>query len=228
MGPRIQARSALDVARVMSEVPVVYLVFDLVALNGLDLSELSVVARKSLLMELIRGRGMVRAWTTWRGAVAELFELCKQQELEGVVAKKKQSRYQPGPRRSGDWVKVKCERDDEFVIVGYLPGKGSRGRLGAIVVASTAARSWCFRGRVGSGFDERTLSDVMRMLDARAVDEPPIARRCPRKRPRSTGCARSSWPACATWASPTKPGCARRVPRSAQRPRAGPMHGGAA
>lgn len=184
MGPRIQARSALDVARVGSEIPVAYLAFDLLAINGVDLTELPLLERKRLLMELIRGRGLVRALDHLVGRGTELFELCRQQELEGVVAKKALGKYQPGPRRSGDWVKIKCERDDEFVIAGFLPGKGSRGRLGALVVASYRGDDLVFRGRVGSGFDDRSLRDVTALLEQRTSETPSVVEPLPEEAPK--------------------------------------------
>lgn len=175
LGPRIQARSALDVARVTSETPVVYLVFDLVALDGVDLRSLPVTSRKLLLAKLIRGRGLIRVLDHIEGRGSELFELCKREGLEGVVAKKKDSKYRPGPRRHEDWVKIKCESDDDFIVVGFLPGKGSRGELGALCVASFRAGSLTFRGRVGSGLDDQMLRELTQTLTDSEVVEPSVA-----------------------------------------------------
>ncbi|HWA74164.1 MAG TPA: DNA ligase D [Polyangiaceae bacterium] len=184
LGPRIQARSALDVARVTNETSVVYLVFDLVALDGVDLRSLPVIARKKLLARLIRGKGLIRVLDHIEGRGSALFELCKKEALEGVVAKKKNSKYRPGPRRSDDWVKIKCESDDDYVIVGYLPGKGSRGDLGALCVASFHDGALVFRGRVGSGFDHRSLNEVAKTLTAMHVDTPTLAPPLPEEAPK--------------------------------------------
>jgi bifunctional non-homologous end joining protein LigD len=174
LGPRIQARSALDVARVTSETAVVYLVFDLVALDGVDLRQLTVVQRKGLLAKLIRGKGLIRVLDHIEGRGTELFELCRAQGLEGVVAKKKDSKYRPGPRRGDEWVKIKCETDDDFVVVGSWPGKGSRGDLGALCVASFRDGALVFRGRVGSGLDQQTLGALSQTLAGSAVAEPSV------------------------------------------------------
>lgn len=175
LGPRIQARSALDVARVMSETPVVYLVFDLVALDGVDLRQLPVVARKALLAKLIRGKGLIRVLDHLEGHGSALFELCRSQGLEGVVAKRKDSKYRAGPRRTDDWVKIKCETEDDFVIVGIWPGKGSRGELGALCVASYRDGALIFRGRVGSGLDMQMLEKLTQTLAPLAVGAPTVA-----------------------------------------------------
>jgi bifunctional non-homologous end joining protein LigD len=175
LGSRIQARSVLDVQRVASETPVSFLAFDLVAFEGLDLSEVPLFQRKALLSRLLRGRGLVRALDHIEERGGELFELCRREGLEGVVAKKKNSRYFFGPRRGEEWVKIKCERDDEFVVVGLLAGKGSRARLGALCVASFSGAELVFRGRVGSGFDEKALDDMDARLRPLVVATPPIA-----------------------------------------------------
>jgi bifunctional non-homologous end joining protein LigD len=141
LGSRIQARTAIDMARAQAETAVVYLAFDLLAVDGLDLTGLALSARKRLLFELVRGRGLVRALDHIEAHGEQLFELCKGQGLEGVVAKRLASPYRFGPQRTLDWVKIKCETEDEFVVVGHLAGKGSRGRLGALTLATYSGDS---------------------------------------------------------------------------------------
>lgn len=169
IAPRIHAERPLDVRSAMNEVPVSYLVFDLLALNGFDLRSLPLVSRKALLMKLLRGKGYVRALDHLEADGRPLFELCRAQRLEGVVAKRKNSPYRPGPRRSDDWVKLKSERDDEFVVVGFMRGKGGRSALGALCVASYSGERLLYRGRVGSGLDAAALSALEQALEARRV-----------------------------------------------------------
>ena len=173
IAPRIHAERPLDVRAAMNETPVSYLVFDLLALNDFDLRALPLVARKSLLMKLIRGRGYVRALDHLEGDGRPLFELCRVQRLEGVVAKRAESPYRHGPRRTEDWVKIKAERDDEFVVIGYMPGKGTRGTLGALCVASYSGEQLVYRGRVGSGLDAAMLKSLTRELEARKIGDFP-------------------------------------------------------
>ena len=167
IAPRIHAERPLDVRSAMNEVPVNYLVFDILALNDFDLRALPLRARKSLLMKLIRGRGYVRALDHLEGDGRPLFDLCRAERLEGVVAKRALSPYRPGPRRTEDWVKIKSERDDEFVVIGFMRGKGARSPLGALCVASYSGERLLYRGRVGSGLDAATLSSLEQALEAR-------------------------------------------------------------
>ncbi|MES1172992.1 MAG: DNA ligase D [Myxococcales bacterium] len=168
--PRIQADRPFDVRAAMNEVPVSYLVFDLLALNAFDLRPLPLLSRKTLLMKLLHGRGYVRALDHLEGDGRPLFELCRTQRLEGVVAKRASSPYRHGPRRTEDWVKIKAERDDEFVVVGFMRGKGNRSALGALCVASYSGERLLYRGRVGSGLDAATLSSLEQALEARRIE----------------------------------------------------------
>jgi len=166
--PRIQARRPLDVARAGAEAPVVYLAFDLLAIESCDTTSLPLEQRKRLLGELVRGKGLVRSLDHIAGRGRELFAFCEAEGLEGVVAKKIDSPYRFGPQRSTDWVKVKCERDADFVVVGWIPGKGTRGDLGALCIASYDPSGVLrYRGRVGSGFNDGTLRSVFAELAAR-------------------------------------------------------------
>lgn len=179
IAPRIHAERPLDVRVAMNEVPVSYLVFDLLALNDFDLRPLSLSARKALLMKLIRGRGYVRALDHLEGNGQALFDLCREQRLEGVVAKRASSPYRHGPRRTDDWVKLKTERDDEFVVIGYVRGKGTRGPLGALCVGSYAGNRLLYRGRVGSGLDAATLGSLEQTLSELRTEEFPAAGTAP-------------------------------------------------
>jgi len=175
IAPRIHAERPLDVRAAMNDVPVNYLVFDLLALNDWDLRSLPLLSRKALLMKLVRGKGYVRALDHLEADGRPLFELCRAQRLEGVVAKRANSPYRPGPRRTDDWVKLKSERDDEFVVIGFMRGKGNRAALGALCVASYSGERLLYRGRVGSGLDVATLSSLEQALEARRVAQFPAS-----------------------------------------------------
>lgn len=96
-----------------------------------------------------------------------LVDQLPERDLEGVVGKRAGSRYRPGPVRSGDWVKIKRQRDDELVVVGWVPGKGSRQRLGALELGSYAGERLVYRGKVGSGLGPArfAMSSVLARLD---------------------------------------------------------------
>jgi bifunctional non-homologous end joining protein LigD len=173
IAPRIHAERPLDVRAATNQVPVSYLVFDLLALGQFDLRSLPLSARKSLLMKLVRGRGYVRALDHLEGNGRALFELCRTERLEGVVAKRADSPYRSGPKRTDDWIKVKSERDDEFVVLGFMSGRNGRGALGALCVASYVGDALVYRGRVGSGLDTAMLKTLLGQLEARIVPEFP-------------------------------------------------------
>ncbi len=157
---RIHARSA-DVWHLAREVPTTYVAFDLLAVGDLDLRSVPLYRRKELLHRVVRGSGFVRALDHFEGAGRPLFEFCNQQQLEGVVAKRTDSPYRVGPRRTGDWVKLKCHRDAEFVVVGLTRGEGSRSDLGALDVASYRGDELVVRGKVGSGLDQDAISVLL-------------------------------------------------------------------
>jgi bifunctional non-homologous end joining protein LigD len=173
LGPRIHAERPLDVLRVQGEVPVTFLVFDLLALGDRDLRGLPLSERKALLAQVIRGKGLVRALDHLEGDGQALFDFCEQKRLEGVVSKRRASIYRPGPTRGDDWIKIKCDRDDEFVVIGWMDGKGGRKRLGALCLASYAHDGLRYRGRVGSGLDDANIDALVPKLAALATPEYP-------------------------------------------------------
>jgi bifunctional non-homologous end joining protein LigD len=175
LGSRIHARRALDVARAVAETAVKYLVFDLLALGAHDLTELPLAERKKLLRELVRGKGLVQVLDHLDGRGVELFAFCESEGLEGVVAKRRESVYRFGPRRGDDWVKIKCEIEDDFVVVGFVEGQGARQTLGALCVGSYDGEALRYRGRVGSGLDDTTIDEFLRLFAAREAGEPSVS-----------------------------------------------------
>ncbi len=169
LAPRIHAQKPLDIEHARANVAVVYLVFDLLSLGGRDLTGLPLIRRKEILAQLVRGRGLVRLLDHIEGDGTALYALCRRERLEGVVAKRKQSLYRAGPRRTADWVKLKCERDDDFVVTGYVEGKGSRQSLGALCLGSFVQGELVYRGRVGSGLSDASIRLLLGELGERAV-----------------------------------------------------------
>src|SRR4030095_10191807 len=112
--PRIHSQRPLDVARLEAEIPVVYAVFDVLQIGERDLRDLPLRARKALLMKLVRGSGVLRAVDYLEGEGRLLLEFCKKEGIEGLVSKRLESPYRSGPRRSDDWIKLKCEREADF------------------------------------------------------------------------------------------------------------------
>ena len=164
LAPRIHAQRPLDIELARAKVPVVYLVFDLLALGGRDLTALPLVERKRILTQLVRGRGLVRVLDHIEDDGSALYDFCRRERLEGVVAKRKQSPYRVGPRRTTDWVKIKCERDDDFVVIGYVEGQGARKSLGALCLGVYVQGELEYRGRVGSGLSDATIRLLLKEL----------------------------------------------------------------
>jgi bifunctional non-homologous end joining protein LigD len=173
LGPRIHAERPLDVLRVQAEVPVTYVVFDVLALGERDLTSVPLAERKAILSRVVQGRGLLRSLDYIAQNGELLMNFCREKRLEGVVAKLRASPYRAGPSRGSDWIKIKCDRDDEFVVVGWMTGKGNRKRLGALCVASFGPDGLRYRGRVGSGLDDATIDALLPRLAALATAEFP-------------------------------------------------------
>lgn len=169
---RIGLGRARDVAAAEKEVPVAFVVFDLLALEEEDLRDQPLVERRRRLQEILPDDGRVRCldWVPDDGTA--LFDTCRRERMEGVIAKRADSRYASG-RRTDDWVKIKCQTEEDFVVVGFTRGTGGRGELGALDVASYEGGGLVVRGKVGSGLADRDMRELARRLAALAVESPP-------------------------------------------------------
>jgi bifunctional non-homologous end joining protein LigD len=151
--------------RLAKSVPVVYVIFDVLWLDGRSLLQTPYAQRRARLLELgLSGP----AWQTPEHVVgngAALLEASAAQGLEGVVAKKLDAPYEPG-RRSRCWVKVKNKQREDFVVVGWLPGEGRRrDRIGALLAGERVKGGGLrYVGRVGTGFDDAELERLASVL----------------------------------------------------------------
>jgi bifunctional non-homologous end joining protein LigD len=151
--------------RSWSETPVVYAVFDVLAIGRFDLRSLPLMQRKAVLAELLPAPGVIRVLDYVKDDGRRLYEFCAQQKLEGVVAKREDSPWLAGPRRSGHWAKLKCQREDDFIVIGFTRGEGMRHRLGALDLGSYNGERLVIRGKVGSGLDDRTIDELLKLLE---------------------------------------------------------------
>jgi bifunctional non-homologous end joining protein LigD len=184
---RLQSRmhlvSASAVRRRMRDIPVAYVIFDLLWLEGHSTLGLAYRDRRKLLDELELEGPSWRVPAYREGDGRALLEATVAQGLEGVVAKRLDSIYEPG-RRSSAWIKVKNRPSQEVVVGGWLPGEGQReNTLGALAVGVHDEGRLVYAGRVGSGFTQETLSSTMRALEPLRRDESPFEGRQP---PRAT------------------------------------------
>jgi bifunctional non-homologous end joining protein LigD len=156
-----------------------YLVFDLLRLDGTDVTQAPYAARRDALEQLELDNGSVRVPPAFDGALTEAVEASRELGLEGVVAKRTDSPYRVG-KRSAAWVKLKHVNATEAVIVGWRPGGGNRsGTIGSLLLAVPAdgdegTDGWRYVGRVGSGFGDKALRDLQKRLDALARKTPPV------------------------------------------------------
>jgi bifunctional non-homologous end joining protein LigD len=171
LGRRIQV-SGRAASRAAASVPVMYVVFDVLALGEQDLRTRPIEERKRVLEEIAPPRGgHIRIHPTFDTG-EDLFRLCREHRLEGVVAKRRGSIYRAG-ERSSDWIKVKCELDEDFVVIGWTEGSGARGNLGALDLGSYDERGdLVVRGSVGSGLDGETMDVLLECLRLIEVREP--------------------------------------------------------
>lgn len=174
LGSRIHARRPSDVRFLRDAVPVVFVVFDILQLGAYDLRPLALHERKELLERVLPGdAGVIRRLDYFMDDGSALFSFCEEQGLEGLVAKRTGSAYHVGPRRTGDWIKIKRVREDDFVVTGYTAGKGARKRLGALDLATFRDGELEPCGRVGSGLSEAEIDRLLPKLEAA---EPLVAR----------------------------------------------------
>jgi bifunctional non-homologous end joining protein LigD len=144
--------------------PLVYYVFDVLEVDGEPLVELPLVERRERLTALLDLRGDTVRLSDGFDDGEALYEGAKAQGLEGIVAKKRDSRYQPG-RRTRDWLKIKTHHEQEFVVAGYTKGKGRRaGRLGALVLGVMRGGELEYAGNVGTGFTEDEIEKLVGKL----------------------------------------------------------------
>jgi bifunctional non-homologous end joining protein LigD len=167
---RMNIASAAQAQLLASQVPVSYLAFDLLWLDGRPLIELPYVQRRELLDGLRLSGGNWQAPPAFIGEHgADVQAVSREHQLEGVMAKRQQSRYEPG-RRSQSWLKIKNTRRQEVVIGGWKPGEGARaGGIGSLLVGVQDRAGLVYCGHVGTGFTQQTLGMLARRLEPRST-----------------------------------------------------------
>jgi bifunctional non-homologous end joining protein LigD len=165
-------RTPEELARHKGRVPVQFIAFDLLWLDGQPLLDLPLVERRARLDEVLVETGDIRLSQVVRGAGTSFFEQVRELELEGIVAKRAASPYRPGVR-SPDWRKIKALCLQDCVIVGWTPGKGGRAAtLGSLLLAVYDEGRLRYAGNVGTGFTHAFLADLLGRLEALQVPKP--------------------------------------------------------
>jgi bifunctional non-homologous end joining protein LigD len=175
---RMHVRKASTAARLAERVPATYMVFDLLRIDGRDLTTLPLQERRALLEELDLAETLWQVPQVYADG-RMLFDATSQQGLEGIVSKRLSSRY-TFDSRSPHWRKIAHRHRFSYVIGGWRPQEGTSNRIGAVLVGEPTREGLLYRGRVGSGIGgaaARLLADV---LAGSERDRSPFADEVPR------------------------------------------------
>ncbi len=188
---RMHVQNDRQARSLVSSVPVTYLVFDVLYLDGRSCVDLPYEERRALLAGLeLRGPNWNMS-PSFDGEGAAVVETAREQELEGVIAKRRSSRYFPG-RRTADWVKITEVLTIEVLIGGWRPGEGRRtGEIGSLMLGVPTDAGLRYVGQVGTGFTDEALGALHKQLEPLVRKDSPFANEVPRDRAKG-----------ATWLSP--------------------------
>lgn len=159
--------------------PIVYYLFDMPFLDGTDLRAVALEDRRAALATLLEARGMrdgaaLRFSEDFAAAGADMLASARHLKLEGLIGKRAGSPYVS--HRSTDWIKLKCQQRQEFVIAGFTDPNGARQGFGALLLAVHDAESGALRyaGKVGTGFSQATLQNLAAQLQVLEIRRTPM------------------------------------------------------
>jgi bifunctional non-homologous end joining protein LigD len=153
--------------------PVVFYLFDVLWSDGRDLTGKAVLQRRDRLEQIITPVSGIQVGGYVENHGKDLFALAKDKGLEGIIAKRKASVYQPG-KRSHDWLKIKSRSQQEFVVCGFTEGKGSRKYFRALLLAAYRNGKLRYFGHSGTGFSEKGLRETIERLKPFFTDKPTV------------------------------------------------------
>jgi bifunctional non-homologous end joining protein LigD len=178
---RMHLASDSAIRRRMQDIPVAYMIFDLLYLDGHSTMQLPYVDRRKLLEQLELEGPNWRTPSYHAGDGASVQEASRANQLEGVIAKKLDSSYEPG-RRNNCWLKIKNVQEQEVVVGGWMPGEGRRANtIGSLVVGYYDGDDLKYAGNVGTGFKEEDLVRLGRLLEPLKRKDSPFSGRQPKK-----------------------------------------------
>jgi bifunctional non-homologous end joining protein LigD len=171
---RMNLANPREIKRIAKQIPVSLVVFDLLWLDGRETTALKLEERRELLELVVETDHRLQVITHVAGEGTAFTRGAGSLGLEGVMAKKLGSRYQPG-RRTPEWRKIKLRTTQDCVVLGWTPGQGGRtGSLGALLVGALDEGAWRWIGQVGSGFTDRGLEALRDRLAPLERATPPI------------------------------------------------------
>ena len=175
---RMSINSDREISRLSKTIPATYYLFDILYYDGQDLRNRDYIDRRKILSEILsqsndnKKRVRISDYIEQQGVA--VFENIKKMNLEGIIAKRKNSRYIQGTR-SKDWLKIKNTKTQDCVVIGYTSGEGSREKyFGSLILAVYEQGRLRFAGHTGSGFNTKQLVRVYTRIKDMQIDKPPI------------------------------------------------------
>ncbi|WP_018612486.1 non-homologous end-joining DNA ligase [Segetibacter koreensis] len=153
--------------------PIQYYVFDLLELDGKKLYSMPLIERKKLLAEIIPKNPVVKYSDHVEESGEDFFELIKEKNLEGIMAKRAGSEYYPG-KRTADWLKIKHHKSEDAIIAGFTAPRGGRKYFGALVLGTMVNGKLTYAGHTGSGFNSELLKEIFAKLQPLIREKSPF------------------------------------------------------
>lgn len=152
----------------------IFYAFDLLYLDGHDLTGMDLSERRHLLEDLsLDPSGTIRLSEEVTGDGHALMDAAREHGLEGIIAKHRDRPYRSG--RTGDWLKIKCIQSDSFIVVGYEHSTSARGGIGSLLLAARRGNDFIYVGNVGTGFKESDATYLRKTLDTLKTKKAPVA-----------------------------------------------------
>jgi bifunctional non-homologous end joining protein LigD len=174
----MSVNSDREISRLSKTIPATYYLFDILYYDGQDLRNRDYIDRRKILSEILsqsnnnKKRVRISDYIEQQGVA--VFENIKKMNLEGIIAKRKNSKYIQGTR-SKDWLKIKNTKTQDCVVIGYTSGEGNRKKyFGSLILAVYEQGRLRFAGHTGSGFNTNQLVRVCTMIKDMRIDTPPI------------------------------------------------------
>lgn len=179
--PRMGLKNKAEIERLAARSRIVYYVFDLLYVDGLDLTGCKLLERKQQLEQRLKPAKKARFSDHIIGEGEALYREVAKVPLEGIVAKRLVSTYVQ--KRSRDWLKIKTVQESEVVIGGYTQPRASRSYFGALVVGLYDRRKLHYVGHVGGGFNEKSLAEIHKLLQPLKTNKCPFSEEPPTNEP---------------------------------------------
>lgn len=163
-----------------TKAPIIYYIFDMIYYQNRSIDLWPLIKRKALLKKIIPKNSKILKYSDHIiGQGSEVFKKACEEKLEGIISKNCQSPYVQ--KRTLSWLKVKCHQSQEFVIGGYTKPKSQRAYFGALLLGYYDKGDFKYCGRVGTGFNDRSLKEIYALLEQNKIKNCPFQKKIPKK-----------------------------------------------